>query len=206
MSFSKGVGSFFNTVQRGIEAKQEEFKTAKEAKEAGKIFDKEKKEWVFYYLDTEWDELLVKEKSLSSSATASDAGEEREVKDREYYDMLSVSTNATDIQIKKAYRKMALKYHPDKNPDDPEAAAKFQELSQAYNVLSNEKLRAQYDKHGKSETNENENSQNMDPMVTSSHPSCVQNALSCSNPPWSNSLFLLGFLQCYVWFFTCGTY
>lgn len=164
-SFTKGVGTFFGKVQKGMEARQEEMRQAKEAKEAGKIFNKEKKEWVFYFLDDELKELQQKETTMNSTTSDVNPGEEKEVKDRTYYNLLGVSTSATDVQIKKAYRKMALKYHPDKNPDDPEAAANFQELSQAYNVLSNEQLRNHYDKYGKSETNENENTQNMDAMV-----------------------------------------
>lgn len=70
------------------------------------------------------------------------------VKDTQYYDTLEVETDATDIQIKKAYRKLALKYHPDKNPGDETAAAKFQELSEAYQVLLDANLRANYDEFG----------------------------------------------------------
>lgn len=179
-SFAKGVGSFLHNVQKSVESKQEELRIAKEAKEVGKIWDKKKQAWVFYFLDAEWEELMEKEKTLGkkgsnlSGAASSSAGagagstmeEERVVKDRTYYDLLNVSTNANDIELKKAYRKMALKFHPDKNPDDPDAAQKFQQLSQAYNVLSNEQLRANYDKNGISEdADNNENAQNMDPMV-----------------------------------------
>ena len=55
---------------------------------------------------------------------------------RDYYEVLGVDKNADDKQIKKAYRKMAIKYHPDKNPDDTSAEAKFKEAAEAYEVLS----------------------------------------------------------------------
>ncbi len=67
---------------------------------------------------------------------------------RDYYDVLGVSRNATVTEIKKAYRKLALKYHPDKNPGDKESEEKFKEAAEAYEVLSNEKKRARYDQFG----------------------------------------------------------
>ena len=67
----------------------------------------------------------------------------------EYYNTLGVQKDATQDQIKKAYRKMALKYHPDKNPDDKQAEAKFKEVSEAYEVLSDESKRKVYDQYGK---------------------------------------------------------
>lgn len=70
------------------------------------------------------------------------------VVDTTYYDLLSIETTATSLDIKKAYRKAAIRLHPDKNPDDPDAAAKFQEVGQAYQVLSDEQLRRKYDKYG----------------------------------------------------------
>ena len=63
---------------------------------------------------------------------------------RDYYEVLGVSKTATDEEIKKAYRKMALKYHPDKNPGDKEAEEKFKEAAEAYDVLSNADKRARY--------------------------------------------------------------
>lgn len=72
----------------------------------------------------------------------------RKVVDTAYYDLLGISTDATEAEIKKAYRKLAIKHHPDKNPDDPTAAAKFQEISAAYQVLSDTTLREKYDLYG----------------------------------------------------------
>ncbi|MBO6607144.1 molecular chaperone DnaJ [Psychroserpens sp.] len=67
---------------------------------------------------------------------------------RDYYEVLGVDKNASAAEIKKAYRKMALKFHPDKNPDDKEAEAKFKEAAEAYEVLSNADKKARYDQFG----------------------------------------------------------
>jgi DnaJ-class molecular chaperone len=71
------------------------------------------------------------------------------VVDTIYYDALQVPPTATELEIKKAYRKLAIKLHPDKNPGDETAHAKFQEIGEAYQVLSDKGLRSQYDKYGK---------------------------------------------------------
>ena len=67
---------------------------------------------------------------------------------RDYYEVLGVSKNANESEIKKAYRKLAIQYHPDKNPDDKTAEAKFKEAAEAYEVLSNKDKKARYDQFG----------------------------------------------------------
>ena len=68
---------------------------------------------------------------------------------RDYYEVLGVSKTATPDEIKKAYRKLAIKYHPDRNPDNKEAEEKFKEAAEAYEVLSNEEKRQKYDQIGR---------------------------------------------------------
>jgi molecular chaperone DnaJ len=69
---------------------------------------------------------------------------------RDYYEVLGVAKNATEAEIKKAYRQLALKYHPDKNPDDKKAEDKFKEAAEAYEILSNSEKRNRYDQFGHS--------------------------------------------------------
>ncbi len=68
----------------------------------------------------------------------------------DFYNILGVGKNASDSEIKKAYRKLAIKYHPDKNPDDPKAEEKFKQAAEAYEVLGNKEKRAKYDQFGHS--------------------------------------------------------
>src|SRR4026207_813048 len=67
---------------------------------------------------------------------------------RDYYEVLGVSRTATDQEIKSAYRRLAAKYHPDKNPNDATAEEKFKEAAEAYSVLSNDEQRKRYDRFG----------------------------------------------------------
>jgi len=67
---------------------------------------------------------------------------------RDYYDILGVGKTASDQELKTAYRKLAVKHHPDKNPDDPHAEEKFKEAAEAYSVLSNPEQRSRYDRFG----------------------------------------------------------
>lgn len=159
------VGAF--QVARGVGNSAEAVRASRQ----GMQWDHEKREWIFYYLNKEQEELDKLEAEHKAGKTASGGSasvslSEKKVKDREFYDLLNVSTNATQGEIKKAYYKEARKCHPDKCPDDPEAASKFQALGHAYQILSNEQSRANYDKNGKPDTTNSDALANeIDPTV-----------------------------------------
>jgi molecular chaperone DnaJ len=67
---------------------------------------------------------------------------------QDFYEVLAISKSASQAEIKKGYRKMAIKYHPDKNPDDKTAEDNFKKAAEAYEVLSDENKRARYDQYG----------------------------------------------------------
>ena len=68
--------------------------------------------------------------------------------DKDFYQVLGVNRDASDSEIKKAYRKLAVQFHPDKNPGNKEAEEKFKEIGEAYAVLSDDNKRAKYDQFG----------------------------------------------------------
>jgi curved DNA-binding protein CbpA len=131
----------------------------------GKEWDPDKKVWITYNLVEESKEFLElsEEDYLQQLLTGGDPDEAREarksestgrppmkaVADKEYYEVLGVPTNATTAEIKKAYYMKARTNHPDRCRDDPEAHQKFQKIGEAYQVLSDDKLRSQYDAGGK---------------------------------------------------------
>lgn len=67
---------------------------------------------------------------------------------KDYYEVLGVTRNASDAELKKAYRRLAMKYHPDRNPDDEESSGRFREVKEAYDVLSDSRKRSAYDQFG----------------------------------------------------------
>ena len=69
---------------------------------------------------------------------------------KDYYDVLGIDKSSTQEEIKKAYRKLAIKYHPDKNPNNKTAEDRFKEAAEAYEVLSNTEKRSRYDQFGHS--------------------------------------------------------
>lgn len=140
---------------------------AMKAMSEGKEWDDDNKEWVVHNLQSEADRVLsvsmedfvallkqeeaeqLEAQGIESTPAATPESPSKTVHDKEFYEVLGLSTSATTAEIKKAYYLKARQSHPDKNPDDPEAQAKFQKIGEAYMVLSDEKLRQNYDLGGK---------------------------------------------------------
>ena len=74
---------------------------------------------------------------------------------RDYYEIIGVDRSADDKEVKKAYRRLAMKHHPDRNPDDKESEEKFKEATEAYEILSDEQKRAAYDQYGHAGVDQN---------------------------------------------------
>ena len=158
------VGAY--QVSRGVVNSAEAVRNSRQ----GMLWDEEKREWYFYSLEDECDEIERLAKVANTTTSSGQGGghaniAERNVKDRTYYDLLKISTNANQADIKKAYYKEARQCHPDKRPDDPDAAKKFQALGHAYQILSNEQTKAHYDKHGIVEAESDIALQGIDPFV-----------------------------------------
>ena len=101
---------------------------------------------------------------------------------RDFYEILGVNRDASDEEIKKAYRKLAMKHHPDRNPDNPNAEGHFKEAKEAYEILADPQQRAAYDQYGHA---------GVDPQsgmggggAAVSMMTSVRLAVSRSNPAW----------------------
>lgn len=135
-------------------------------RKAGHIWDAEQGKWIPDTCDLrkELEQALADDSEEDDSADEADSTVRSTVLETEYYDRLKVPCTASPGEVKKAYYKEALRTHPDKNKDDPQAHEKFQELSRAYQVLSDPSLRARYDKCGKSGV-EDEAMPTVNPMI-----------------------------------------
>eukprot|EP00977_Amphora_coffeiformis_P001063 scaffold222_cov175-Amphora_coffeaeformis.AAC.8 len=112
----------------------------------GKQWDTDSRSWKIYSLGQESEELL------------SEKNRNRRVQDLSFYEVLGVESSATSKEIKKAYYQKAKELHPDKNPGDEEAAAKFLVLREAYQTLSDEKTRSAYDQYGTASSSDQQGS------------------------------------------------
>ena len=144
--------------------------SAVQAKAQGKEWDEHTQQYTEYSLPEELERLKAVDvdsafTSAAGAAAAAERGERKTaapVAATGMYDALGVDPAATEGELKRAYYKRSLKLHPDKNPNDPEASTKFQEVARAYQVLSAPVMRARYDKGGEAGIEEGENANRID--------------------------------------------
>lgn len=145
-----GAVSGVTQIVRGVIATPEAMLAPKQ----GKWWNETESRWVYTDLSkvqvpTNDDDLLKDIENELDSGAFGNANPSGTVVDMYYYDILEVQATAEESKIKRQYYQMARMYHPDKNPGDPEAAAKFKDVAEAYQVLSDPELRSKYDKEGK---------------------------------------------------------
>jgi DnaJ-class molecular chaperone len=104
---------------------------------------------------------------------------------RDYYEVLGVERSAGDEEIKRAYRKLALKHHPDQNPGDPDAERKFKEAAEAYDVLGDAEKRARYDQFGHAGVGQGARASRT--SRTSSRPSATSSAAAAASSATSSA-------------------
>ncbi|KAJ1612345.1 DNAJ domain-containing protein [Cryptosporidium canis] len=125
----------------------------------GRKWDKKNRQWIEYYYSLDDDVKQLNEKVAKSSQKNNDESDDyvkrestgaplKHVADTTYYDLLSVSPNASADEIRRQYYRKAKQYHPDKNPDDADAKEKFQKLGEAYQILADPERRKRYDEYG----------------------------------------------------------
>ena len=143
--------------------------SAMQAKAQGKEWDEHAQQYTEYSLPEELERLrsVDVDNAFSSSPvdSAAEGGERKAtapVAATGMYDALGVDPAATESELKRAYYKRSLRLHPDKNPDDPDASTKFQEVARAYQVLSDPVMRARYDKGGEAGIEEGEQANRVD--------------------------------------------
>ena len=143
--------------------------SAVQAKAQGKEWDEHAQQYTEYSLPEELERLKAVDVDSAFSSAGADAAAEgggrkaaAPVAATGMYDALGVDPAATEGELKRAYYKRSLKLHPDKNPDDPEASTKFQEVARAYQVLSDPAMRARYDKGGEAGIEEGEQANRVD--------------------------------------------
>ena len=156
-----GAAGAVTAVQQSLWGVYNTIDAFKESRQ-GKVWDSEAGRWVQYKLDEEVEKINQQYEAQQKQPRQTSSSSSAKVKDRRYYDLLGVDTNASPSQIKRAYYKAAKLLHPDKNPD-ANSAERFREISVAYQVLSDDKKRARYNRQGITESDGD--SMDIDPLL-----------------------------------------